>query len=416
MRSARQAEGRGEGAGGTAARRRFLVAMSGGVDSSVAAALLAEAGHEVVGVTMKLWGGESDTGCCSVSEVADARRVARQIGIEHLVFNFSQDFSSSVVEPYVAAHAAGRTPNPCIECNRHIKFDRLLARASRLGFDAVATGHYARVAAGPATAAGAGPGQERGWRLLRGVDPTKDQSYVVSMLRPEQLARLCFPVGGMRKAEVREIAHRFGLETATKPDSYDVCFITKATKRSGFLSERMAMHAGVLTDTSGAEIGAVPAVEMLTVGQRRGLGQPNAPGQGRRTGSERRYVVSVDVGSRTAVVGSGQDLLVSSVRLREPVQLRLSEPVQLRLSEPVQLDDGWGSGAPLEAQMSAHGKPVPARLEGDTVTFTHPVRRMAPGQTLVLYRGDEVVGSGTAGGPATPAARGSASAPAGWAP
>ena len=161
-----------------------MVAMSGGVDSSVAAALLQRAGHEVVGVTMRLWGGESDTGCCSVADVDDARRVAQQLDVDHLVFNFTADFAAGVVDPYVGAHAAGRTPNPCIECNRTVKFARLAERADVLGFDAVATGHHARI----------GLVDER-WRLLRGADRAKDQSYVVHMLDQRALARTLFPVG-----------------------------------------------------------------------------------------------------------------------------------------------------------------------------------------------------------------------------
>src|SRR6188508_605875 len=174
---------------------RVMCAMSGGVDSSVTALLLKDAGHEVVGVTMKLWGGDSDTGCCSVSDVDDARRVAQQLDIDHLVFNFGEDFERHVVAPYVKAHADGVTPNPCVECNRHLKFDRLLRRAEQLGFDAVATGHHARVGR---TAAGR-------YTLERGADDAKDQSYVVHMLDQAGLARTLFPVGDIDKARVREL-------------------------------------------------------------------------------------------------------------------------------------------------------------------------------------------------------------------
>ncbi len=241
----------------------ILVAMSGGVDSSVAAALLAEQGWDVVGVTMKLWGGESDTGCCSVSDVDDARRVAQQLGIDHHVFNFGDEFATHVVEPYVAAHAAGRTPNPCIECNRHLKFDRLLQRASLLGFDAVATGHHAQVVAGA--------GQGGPWQLARGADRAKDQSYVVHMLDQASLARVQFPVGTTTKDDVRAIAGALGLRTATKPDSQDVCFVTSTAGRKGFLERRLELRPAVVVDTAGREVGKVDGVELVTIGQRRGV-------------------------------------------------------------------------------------------------------------------------------------------------
>ncbi len=184
---------------------KVLLAMSGGVESSVAGALLLRDGHVVVGVTMKLWGGDSDTGCCSVSDVDDARRVAQQLDIDHLVFNFGDDFDAHVVDPYVAAHAAGVTPNPCIECNRHVKFDRLLRRADQLGFDAVATGHHARI----------GRRADGTFTLERGADAAKDQSYVVHMLDQSALARTLFPVGGIDKTEVRRLAAELGLRTAS---------------------------------------------------------------------------------------------------------------------------------------------------------------------------------------------------------
>src|SRR5580700_6153762 len=221
---------------------RVLVAMSGGVDSSVAAALLVEAGHEVVGATLKLWGGESDSGCCSVADVDDARRVADQIGLVHHVFNFTDDFDASVVAPYVADHAAGRTPNPCIECNRHIKFGSLLERARRLGFDALATGHHARV--------DGGPGRRR---LRRGADGAKDQSYVLSMLGQSELVQVVLPVGTLTKTEVRAHAAARGLRTADKADSQDVCFIRSAEGRRGFLGDRLAMHGGEIVDAASGD-------------------------------------------------------------------------------------------------------------------------------------------------------------------
>jgi tRNA-specific 2-thiouridylase len=338
--------------------------MSGGVDSSVAAALVHAAGHETVGATMKLWGGPSDTGCCSVSDVEDARRVAQQLGINHHVFNFSDDFERHVVTPYAAGHAAGLTPNPCIECNRHLKFDRFLERALMLGFDGVATGHHARVE--PAR------GQEPGgtWSLRRGADAAKDQSYVLHMLGQHQLARLLLPVGAMTKVEVRARAASLRLRTAAKPDSQDVCFIPRRGGRQSFLATRIELHPGRVVDEHGQEIGAVPAVELVTVGQRKGLG--NTVGD--------RYVTAVDPATATVEVGPPDRLLVDRIEVRGATWVDAEPP----------------AGERLEVQTSAHGRTVTGRWDAGTVGLDEPVRRVAPGQSVVLYRGDAVVGGGVA--------------------
>jgi tRNA-specific 2-thiouridylase len=352
---------------------RVLVAMSGGVDSSVAAALLADEGHDVVGATLKLWGGPSDSGCCSVADVDDARRVAQQLGLAHHVFNMTEDFETSVVEPYVAAHADGRTPNPCIECNRHIKFDRLLERATRLGFDALATGHHARVAAPE----GDGP-----YRLLRGADPAKDQSYVLSMLGQDALARVVLPVGHLTKADVRTEAARRRLRTADKPDSQDVCFIHGEEGRAGFLGRRLDLHpAAVVEERSGETVGQVQEVELVTVGQRRGMGHGS---DGRR-----RYVLSVDVPGRRVVVGGAEQAVTSDVTLDPRTCTWVAGPL--------------ASGSRAVAQVSAHGRPVSCNFEdgpdGPVVRFDAPQRPVAPGQTVALYDAldpDSVVGAGIA--------------------
>ncbi len=336
--------------------------MSGGVDSSVAAALLLDAGHDVTGCTMKLWGGASDTGCCSVADVDDARRVAQQLGVDHFVFNFGDDFRATVVDPYVAAHAAGRTPNPCVECNRSLKFDRLARRAHALGFDALATGHHARTE----HAGGA-------WRLRRGVDGAKDQSYVLHMLDQVALAHTLLPVGHLTKGEVRRRAAALGLRTASKPESQDVCFITSEGGRRAFLGERLAMTPGRVVDTDGREVGRVTAVELVTAGQRRGLGLAG--------GAEPRYAVAVDVAGATVTVGVAGDLLVDEVGVE--AMSWVDSPVV--------------SGA-VEVQCSAHGAPRPAVFDANAsmVRFDRPAPRVAPGQSVVLYRGDDVLGGGSA--------------------
>jgi len=354
---------------------RILVAMSGGVDSSVAAALLADAHgtDDVVGATLKLWGGESDSGCCSVADVDDARRVADQLGLVHHVFNFAADFEAHVVDPYVTGHAQGRTPNPCIECNRHLKFDRLLDRADQLGFDAVATGHHARRTRDA----------DGTWRLVRGADPAKDQSYVLAMLGQDQLARTLFPVGELTKSEVRDEAARRGLRTADKPDSQDVCFIRSDVGRAGFLADRVALHPGRLVEHgSGRDLGEVAAVELVTVGQRRGMGH-GADGR-------RRFVTSVDVPARRVTIG--------------PPEASLAPGLALGTVAWVDGPPG-GLGAPgglsALAQCSAHGPAVPCtvRSEGDglVVRFVEPQRRVAAGQTVALFdphRTECVLGSG----------------------
>ena len=348
---------------------RVMLAMSGGVDSSVAGALLLEQGHDVVGVTMKLWGGDSDTGCCSVSDVDDARRVAQQLDIDHLVFNFGDDFDRHVVEPYVTAHATGSTPNPCVECNRHVKFDRLLRRADQLGFDAVATGHHARIGR---TAVG-------GFTLERGADAAKDQSYVVHMLDQAALARTLFPVGDIDKSHVRRLAAERGLRTAAKPDSQDVCFISSTGGRERFLGDRIELRPGRIVDRDGTAVGTVAAVELVTIGQRRGLGLPG--------GGPMRYVVDVDVDAGEVVVGEDGDLFDAGLDVTA-----------------VAWTDGVVDGT-VRVQCSAHGASHPARIAvadahgtDVAVQWAAPQRRVAPGQSVVFYDADDrrVLGGGVA--------------------
>jgi tRNA-specific 2-thiouridylase len=338
-----------------------LVALSGGVDSSVAAAELIEAGHHVVGITMRLWGGDSDTGCCSVADVDDARRVAQQLDIDHLVFNFSDDFNTHVVDPYVRAHSQGLTPNPCIECNRHLKFDRLSERADLLGFDAIATGHHAQIKA-----------VGHRYFVHRGADPAKDQSYVVHMLAQRELHRTLFPVGHLTKSQVRDKAAALGLRTAGKPDSQDVCFITQTGGREAFLGARIPFRRGTVVDSAGAELGEVHAIEMVTVGQRRGIGLPG--------GGPKRYVTAIDQTTATVTVGDEVDLDDSEMVVDNVVW-----------ADQPHVGD-------VMVQCSAHGTTMPARLQGDTVRWRSPQRRVASGQSVVFFDTSDryVLGGGIA--------------------
>ncbi len=351
---------------------RVLVAMSGGVDSSVAAALLREEGHDVVGVTLKQWegpGGEMPrAGCCTVADAEDARRVAAQLDIPYYVLDYVDEFRRAVVDPFGAEYLAGRTPNPCIECNRRVRFSALLERAALLDCDMLATGHHARVAYGSG-----------GFRLLQATDVDKDQSYVLHMLGQRELSRIRFPVGEMTKAEVREHAARLGLRTATKPDSQDICFVGDGDYRA-FLRRYFpgAARPGLVVDTGGAVVGSHQGVAGFTIGQRKGIGV---------AAGERRYVVDVDPGSATIVVGTRDDLLVDGCRVTATSFVAGSPP----------------SGDRVRVKVRYRSPAVGARLEPGpddevwTIWFDEPLAAVAPGQAAVFYRGQEVLGGGTIG-------------------
>jgi tRNA-specific 2-thiouridylase len=344
--------------------------MSGGVDSAVAAARAVEAGHDVTGVHLALSSNPASyrsgaRGCCTLEDARDARRAADVIGIPFYVWDLAERFRQDVVEDFVAEYAAGRTPNPCLRCNEKIKFAAVLDKALALGFDAVCTGHYARVQEG---------------RLRRAVDEGKDQSYVLAVLTRRQVAHAMFPLGGSRKDAVRREADERGLAVADKPDSHDVCFIADGDT-AGFLRRRLGTEPGAIVDTEGEVVGEHDGAYAFTVGQRRGLriGRPAPDGLP-------RYVLDVSPVSRTVTVGRADELDVSRVVGTRAV---------------------WQGGVPdvpvtCLAQVRAHGDPVPARahVDGDrlVVELVEPLRGVALGQVVVLYDGDTVMGSATISG------------------
>ncbi len=348
---------------------RALVAMSGGVDSSVAAALMLEAGYDVIGVTLKQWegpGGAMPTaGCCTVGDAEDARRVAAQLDVPYYVLDYTDEFRTEVVDRFGAAYMAGQTPNPCVECNRTVRFRALLDRTTALGCDVLVTGHHARVRQDVAGA----------YHLHTAVDGAKDQSYVLHMLGQDELSRIRLPVGEMTKAEVRRRAKSLGLRTASKPDSQDLCFVGHGDYRA-FLREEFpeAAQPGTMVDTAGNVVAEHAGTVDFTIGQRKGLGV---------SFGEPRYVVDIEPATATVVIGRREDL--------ETRQCTVTEAQFVAGRPPEQLD--------VTVKVRYRSRPVPARLERDgpdwRVVFATPQLAVAPGQAAVFYRGDEVLGGGT---------------------
>ena len=361
----------------------IAVAMSGGVDSSTVAAMLRAEGHQVVGLTMQLWNQRRLAGhrgmpeavqgrCCSLDDVYDARRVAETIGIPYYVVNHEDRFERDVVRPFVENYLSGRTPIPCSLCNNHLKFDQLLIVARQIGADRLATGHYARVEFDQSCGR---------WLLKRPADLSKDQTYFLFGLTQDQLSRTLFPLGGLTKPEVRELARRYGLALAEKPDSQEICFVPGGDYKTfldAYLAEQgesLPDTAGELVTTDGRAIGQHSGIHNFTVGQRKGLGVA--------TGSP-LYVIQIKGDTREVVVGSGEDLYSRTLRARRINLMAVDD-----LTEPMR----------VAVKIRHRHEPAPATIEKAgpdevLVTFDQSQRAITPGQAAVFYNGDIVVGGG----------------------
>ena len=347
---------------------RIAVAMSGGVDSSVAAALLQAQGHEVVGITLQQWprgAGEESArhgGCCSLDAVEDARRVASLLDIPYYCWNLEAEFGERVIEPFHRDYLEGRTPNPCVRCNAFVRFDLMLSRVVELGFEKLATGHYARILDGL-------DGLD-GPELHAAVDPAKDQSYMLYHLDRERLRQIVFPLGGMTKGEVREHAREFGLPVADKAESQEICFVPRG-ETAKYLSRRLPVRVGAVVDSAGRELGSHQGTALYTVGQRNGFGNLREAGPW--------YVIKVDAPSNRLVVGRKDELAVREVELLNVSFIDGSAPEQVR----------------CQARLRYHAAPIDATYTAGRLHLHEPFLGAAPGQAAVLYSGTRVLGGGT---------------------
>lgn len=342
------------------------MAMSGGVDSSVAAALLLEAGYEPIGVTMRLWtppqGAGPHQGCCSLDDVNDARRVADQLGIPHYTVNMKEEFRHNVVDYFVAEYLAGRTPNPCIACNRVLKFDLLLQKAHQLGAQKIATGHYARIAH-----------YGGGWQLRRGSDANKDQSYFLFDIPTDKFPHILFPVGELTKDEVRATAQRRGLKTAQKAESQEICFVPDDDYAAFIRSLNPDIPSGDFVDRTGKRLGEHRGIPFYTVGQRRRLGI---------SAGERLYVTAIEPETNTVVLGPEEELLAETMEL---------DKVTLHQ----QVTDGQEVGVQVRYRQTPAKATIRLHDENRaTIEFAAPQRAVAPGQAAVFFDGDTVLGGG----------------------